>query len=146
MLRLPEDLSARASITVPRTTNDLLIAQPSFRRSPVAPVYPAFSLPARSTKLMTLNFSILRFSSNSTYRSSIVKIVCARLLVAFIYVAPIDRLVLPNSIKYSISAYELTAFRDNRSTKTPIVLLSRTLSPPCGRCRTGMSRSCTRSL
>jgi len=48
---------------VPKTVRLLLIAHPSFSLSPVAPVYPAFSDPAKSTKLITENFSVFLFSS-----------------------------------------------------------------------------------
>ena len=57
---LPIALSAKILIQVPKTVRLLLIAQPSLSLSPVAPVCPAFSEPAKSTRLMTENFSILR--------------------------------------------------------------------------------------
>ena len=41
---LPLELSARAAITLPSDVNDKLIAAPSLRRSPVAPVAFARSL------------------------------------------------------------------------------------------------------
>lgn len=40
----PEDLSAKAAMTLPRQDRDWLMAAPSFRRSPVAPVLSALSL------------------------------------------------------------------------------------------------------
>lgn len=40
----PEDLSARAAMTLPRQDKDWLMAAPSFKRSPVAPVLSALSL------------------------------------------------------------------------------------------------------
>ena len=41
--------------TDPKAERDLLIAAPSFKRSPVAPVESALSEPAKSTKFMTLD-------------------------------------------------------------------------------------------
>lgn len=55
-LSLPAALSARADMTFPRALKLWLIAHPSFKRSPVAPVEPALSLPARSTKLISEDF------------------------------------------------------------------------------------------
>jgi hypothetical protein len=77
----PHALSARILIHVPNTVKLLLIAQPSFNLYPSAPVYPAFSDPARSTKLITENFSTFLSSSSIIYLNSIVIIVCALLLV-----------------------------------------------------------------
>ena len=39
-------------MTLPSVVNDLLILAPSFKRTPVAPVLFALSLPAKSTRLM----------------------------------------------------------------------------------------------
>ena len=50
---LPFCLSTRALITSPKHERLLLIIEPSLRRSPVAPVYPAFSDPAKSIRLIT---------------------------------------------------------------------------------------------
>ena len=47
---LPMDLSAKVEITKPNTDKLLLIPAASFNLSPVAPVLPTFSLPAKSTK------------------------------------------------------------------------------------------------
>jgi len=52
--------SANALITIPSIERDLFILAASFSRSPLAPVLPTFSLPARSTRLMTDNLSIFR--------------------------------------------------------------------------------------
>lgn len=49
-LPLPIALSAKVEITNPKTDSDLLIPAASFSRSPVAPVFPTFSLPAKSTR------------------------------------------------------------------------------------------------
>ena len=54
----PEAYSAKTLIQFPRTVRLLLIAHPSLRRCPSAPVYPAFSDPAKSTRLITDNFSV----------------------------------------------------------------------------------------
>ena len=59
----PIALSARTLMHVPKTVKLLLMAHPSFSRWPSAPVYPAFSEPARSTKLITENLSFFRPSS-----------------------------------------------------------------------------------
>jgi len=83
---------------VPSTVRLLLIAHPSFSLSPEAPVYPAFSDPARSTKLMTENFSVFLVSSVRIYLNSIVMIVWARLLVWFMRVLPMDLLSYPSSV------------------------------------------------
>jgi len=45
------EASARAEMTFPNVVNDLFMLAPSFRRAPVAPVELALSLPARSTRL-----------------------------------------------------------------------------------------------
>jgi hypothetical protein len=60
---------------VPNTVKLLLIADPSFNLNPSAPVCPAFSEPARSTKLMHENFSTFLPSSVLIYLNSIVMIV-----------------------------------------------------------------------
>lgn len=64
---------------VPKTVRLLLIADPSFNLNPSAPVYPAFSEPARSTRFMQENFSTFLPYSVLIYLNSIVMIVCARL-------------------------------------------------------------------
>lgn len=64
-----------------------LVLLPSLSLSPVAPVLPVFSLPARSTKLIAEYFlTILPFSC-FFYFNSTKTIVCALELVAFIKVA-----------------------------------------------------------
>ena len=45
---------ARAAMTDPSVESDLLMFAASFNRLPVAPVSPARSLPARSTRLILL--------------------------------------------------------------------------------------------
>ena len=47
-------LSAKQLITFPKISKDLLILHPSFNLSPVAPVEPERSEPAKSTKLLNL--------------------------------------------------------------------------------------------
>jgi hypothetical protein len=49
-LPLPVALSANVEITKPKTESDLLIPAAYFSLSPVAPVLPTFSLPAKSTR------------------------------------------------------------------------------------------------
>ena len=80
----------------------------SFSLSPEAPVFPTFSEPARSTKFMTDNLSVLVFSVYIIYFNSIIIIVCALEEVAFIRVAPTDLCLLPSSILCSISEKLLT--------------------------------------
>lgn len=56
---LPCDLSARAAMQLPREDKDWLMAAPSFRRSPVAPV-----LSARSLKsISSINLDYIRILS-----------------------------------------------------------------------------------
>ena len=62
-LSLPIALSAKTLIHVPKTVRLLLIAQPSLSLAPSAPVCPAFSEPAKSTRLITENFSVFLPSS-----------------------------------------------------------------------------------
>jgi len=50
-------MSARVEITSPSVVNDLFMLLPSAKRAPLAPVLPARSLPARSTRLILLTFS-----------------------------------------------------------------------------------------
>mmetsp|Transcript_41917 Transcript_41917/g.98287 ORF Transcript_41917/g.98287 Transcript_41917/m.98287 type:complete len:255 (-) Transcript_41917:621-1385(-) len=103
-LPLPVDFSANFSITLPSADNDLLIAHPSFSRSPDAPVCPAFSLPAKSTKLI---MDILLPELVSCL-NSMVRTVCARDDVAFMRVAPRLRLAVPSCTTFSTAAYEVT--------------------------------------
>ena len=51
-------MSAREEITKPKVVRDLLMLLPSLSRSPRAPVFPALSLPARSTRLILATFSV----------------------------------------------------------------------------------------
>lgn len=74
-LAFPAALSASTLITLPKILNEVLIAHPSFNLSPYAPVYPAFSEPAKSTRFITDCFYVLTPSSSSICRSSIVIIV-----------------------------------------------------------------------
>ena len=54
---MPEAFSAKALITLPKQVRLLLIAQPSWKLIPVVPVLLDFSEPARSTRLITDDFS-----------------------------------------------------------------------------------------
>ena len=91
-------------MTLPKTNKDLFILHPSFKRSPVAPVLPALSEPAKSTKLIILNFSLFLPAIIVNCLNSIVTIVCALLLVAFINVLPIVLFSYPSSIFLLISS------------------------------------------
>ena len=88
-LFFPMALSAKQLITFPKISKDLFMLQPSFSLSPVAPVEPERSDPAKSTKLIILNFSLLFLATIVTCLNSIVTIVCALEEVAFIKVEPI---------------------------------------------------------
>jgi hypothetical protein len=112
----------------PKTVRLLLIAQPSFNLWPSAPLYPAFSDPARSTKYIIDNFSVFLNSSSIIYLNSIVIIVCARLDVWFINVAPILLFVYPSSILVAIVLYESTGCFDNPWTYTSPFLSSLTFN------------------
>lgn len=57
--------------------NEYIIYIPSFNLSPYAPVLPTFSEPAKSTRLITDNFSDLRTPSDLISFNSIYIIVCA---------------------------------------------------------------------
>lgn len=75
----------------------------SFNLSPVAPVFPTFSEPAKSTKFITDNLSLLLPSSENNYLNSITITVCALDELAFINVAATDLCEFPYSILISIS-------------------------------------------
>ena len=119
-------------MTFPKISKDLFILHPSFNLSPVAPVEPDLSEPAKSTRLIILNFSLLLFPNIVTCLNSIVTIVCALELVAFINVEPIVLLLYPSSIFFDISSYDVTGYLVNPSTNIPNTLLSLIFKPPCG--------------
>ena len=112
--------SARAEMTLPRDESDLLIAAPSLRRSPVAPVDSARSEPARSTRFMSDATSFVRPSSEISCLTVIAIMVCARDEVAFICVAATVRLAVPASISRLIASNDPTAFALVPSTKVPL--------------------------
>lgn len=60
----PVDSSAKALITCPSTVKLLLIMAPSLNLSPWLPVFPTFSLPAKSIKFSIDSFSVF-FCLNS---------------------------------------------------------------------------------
>lgn len=101
--------SASAEMTLPSDESDLLMAAPSLRRSPVAPVDSARSEPARSTRFMSDLISFLRPSSLISWHTVMVMIVCAREEVAFICVAATVREAVPASIVALIFSKESTA-------------------------------------
>ena len=74
----------------PRQVRERCIAELSFKRSPVALVWSAFSDPERSTKLMIESFSPFFPPNLVIYLNSIVITVWARELELFIAVLPID--------------------------------------------------------
>lgn len=103
----PDILSARLLITFPRTIRLLLILAPSANLSPYAPVLPARSEPAKSTKLMLLwrFLSHLSVALSKCFCENLIwTTVWALLLVAFMFVAPIVRFDVPCSTCLSISA------------------------------------------
>ena len=108
--------SASAVITLPKADSDWLIAAPSLRRSPVAPVDSARSEPARSMRLRSEPSSFFRPSSVTVCTTRIVTTVCARLDVAFICVDATVRELVPVSMHFSISLYDPTAARLRPST------------------------------
>ena len=139
-------MSAKQLITFPNINNDLLILHPSLSLSPVAPVEPDLSEPAKSTKFIILNFSLFFFATIVICLNSIVTIVCALELVAFIKVDPIVLLLYPSSIFLDICSYDVTGYLDKPSTNIPNTLLSLILSP-CGGLLSGLiNKSCTFSL
>ena len=81
---LPDYTSASVEITKPKVLRDLFIFAASFKRSPVAPVFPTFSEPAKSTKFITDSFWIFLLASSVTYLNSIIIIVWALDDVAFL--------------------------------------------------------------
>jgi hypothetical protein len=85
-------------MTLLRVDNDLLIEQPSFNASPVAPVLLFLSLPAKSTRFILLYLRVALSAYYSLMFNSIKITVCALLLLAFINVHPIVLLVFPSSI------------------------------------------------
>lgn len=122
--------------------------QPSFILSPDAPVFPNFSLPAKSIKFIIEIFSVFLPSIVSFYLKSIVIIVCALFLlkiyledVAFIKVAPTVRFLVPSSTFASIASYESTGCFDNPSTYIPYILCSLTFKPPYGLLLWGINKS-----
>ena len=114
------DWSASALITLPRDESDLLIAAPSLRRSPVAPVDSARSEPARSTRFMSDRSSLTRPSSVMICLMEMVMMVCARDEVAFIWVAATVRDAVPASIVSLICLKVPTALAFVPSTKVPL--------------------------
>ena len=123
-----------------------MILHPSLSRSPVAPVEPDLSDPAKSTKLIILNFSLFFFATIVNCLNSIVTIVCALELVAFIKVEPIVLLLYPSSILFEICSYDATGCLDNPSTNIPNTLLSLILRPLGGLLSGLINKSWTFSL
>jgi hypothetical protein len=105
---LPIAFSARTLMTCPNIVSDLLMAAPSFNLSPVAPVAPDFSEPAKSTRLMTESFSWFLPYAAMSCLNSMVMMVCARDEVAFMRVEPIVLFYWPCSIFSSMASYEST--------------------------------------
>lgn len=99
---LPIALSASVLITNPSTDNDLLIPAAYFSLSPVAPVFPTFSLPAKSTRYITDSFSLFLPYNAYLCLNYIDIIVCALDDDAFISVAAIDLFLPPYYIFCSI--------------------------------------------
>lgn len=96
-------MSARAEMTFPSVTSDLLMFPPSFRRTPLAPVASARSLPARSTRWILLTVSLGISASNLACVKQRVKMACERLLTSFMLVLAVVRLMFPASISSSTS-------------------------------------------
>ena len=100
------ELNASAEMQLPRQESDWLMAAPSFRRSPVAPVESARSLPARSIRLMmaTLSFAVPAARSTLVCVRMIWKMVCARDEVAFMAVDATVRALLPASMSLEMDS------------------------------------------
>lgn len=111
-------LWASAEMTLPSDVSDRLIAAPSLSLSPVAPVESARSEPAKSTRLMSDERSVALPAARSTVVtvSWIEKIVCARLLVAFIAVLATVRACDPESSIFCSIRSSPTTHLDRPST------------------------------
>ena len=97
----PSAFLARAEMTFPKIMRLLLILDPSFSLSPVAPVLSALSEPARSIKLMSEAFLFRTWPeslSMKIYLNWIVVTVWALDDVAFMFVDPIVLFLVPLSI------------------------------------------------
>ncbi|KAE8911390.1 hypothetical protein PF003_g4196 [Phytophthora fragariae] len=107
-------------ITLPSALRLLLIAAPSFSRSPVAPVLDARSEPARSTRLilafMHVSFCTPASTCDRFDEILIVKQLCERELRSFICVAATCRTLLPCSSSRVTSAGSRTTSSANCST------------------------------
>ena len=101
-LPFPVDFSAKVEMTNPKTDKLLLIPAASFKRSPVAPVLPTFSDPAKSTRWITDNFYLFFPLSTTVCLNSMEMMVCAREDEAFMAVAATDLFLPPSSIFFSI--------------------------------------------
>jgi hypothetical protein len=89
-------------MTKPRTDKLLLIPAAYLSLSPVAPVLPTFSDPARSTRCMTDSFYLFFPPYSTVCLNYIDMMVCARDDEAFMAVAATERFLLPSSIFFSM--------------------------------------------
>lgn len=117
--------STRELITFPSICNDLLMLQPSRKRSPYTFVCFTLSLPARSIIWSLAFFD--RIMSSYKYSLSImtVKIAWERELSLFIIVVAILLVFSPSSNRLTADLYEATFFYTNPSTNTPLLASSR---------------------
>ncbi len=88
-------INLRTEMTLPRALRDLLMLAPSLSRSPVAPELSALSDPAKSTRFMTELFFVSPDSFLVIWSKTMVTTVCARLLVAFMFVEARVLLAVP---------------------------------------------------
>mmetsp|Transcript_170 Transcript_170/g.355 ORF Transcript_170/g.355 Transcript_170/m.355 type:complete len:219 (+) Transcript_170:1396-2052(+) len=142
-------VSESAVITRPSVESDLLIFEPSFSESPVAPVAFERSLPARSMRFnlekrrsgppaaaaaapKTNSANASRFDfrgrfvgSGPPISSSIIKITCERLLSAFMLVARTSRWLVAPMMHWLSSSTLRTGQEQRPSTYTPFDVVSR---------------------
>jgi hypothetical protein len=99
-------LCASAEMTLPSEERERLMAEPSLRRSPVAPVPDWRSEPARSMRLMSDVLSVALPAAASTLVCVKLswKMVCAREEVAFMFVAATVRALVPASISFAMAS------------------------------------------
>uniref|UniRef100_A0A3Q2YVQ4 Uncharacterized protein n=1 Tax=Hippocampus comes TaxID=109280 RepID=A0A3Q2YVQ4_HIPCM len=99
----------RARMTFPNAKRPVLMCTDSSKRTPVLPVLPTRSEPAKSTTQNLERRSGLSGPAGGRWRSHSVRTVCERLECSFIRVAPVWRKALPTSKTLRSSSQEETA-------------------------------------
>lgn len=107
----PDAWSASEEMTKPSVVKDLLMLEPSFKWAPLAPVLPARSLPARSTREILLTFWPVCSETGSYCSCVMMRLNTAwdLLLSEFMLVDATVLLRLPSSISVSTVAKSFTA-------------------------------------